>query len=239
MSDAEGKTEAPTGDSAKPPETLGFDYIKSNFFRVMFADGFLVGMTPTGLIHFEFFNQRPPIPTHVVHSISADGRLGEELRERREARTSIVREVDGEIILQLQVAKSLIQHLQEMVNLLEKLEAHAELDVGLPQGPPFDEFTARLLACSVAQFPGAAAVVLDLSSAGPIRGKALAVVARVFGAGRQVRVRGSGDGHEGLLALSSRAERSQPAPVLSLAAHRALHRSSELDLPAGYANAAA
>ena len=102
-----------------------------------------------------------------------------------------------------------------------------------------DEFTARLLACSVAQFPGAAAIVLDLSSAGPIRGKALAVVVRVFAAGRQVRVRGFGDGHEGLFALSSRAERSQPAPVLSLAAHRALHRSSELDLPAGYANAAA
>ena len=102
-----------------------------------------------------------------------------------------------------------------------------------------DEFTARLLACSVAQFPGAAAVVLDLSSAGPIRGKALAVVARVFGASRQVGVRGFGEGHEGLLALSSGAKRSQPAPVLSLAAYRALHRSSELDLPAGYANAAA
>jgi len=102
-----------------------------------------------------------------------------------------------------------------------------------------DEFTARLLAYSVAQFPGAAAVVLDLSSAGPIRGKALAVVARVFGAGRQVRVRGFGEGHEGLLALSSGAERSQPAPVLSLAARPLLHQSNKPDLAEGYANAAA
>src|SRR5712691_4872172 len=97
-----------------------------------------------------------------------------------------------------------------------------------------DEFTARLLAYSVAQFPGAAAIVLDLSSAGPIRGKALVVVA----AGRQVRVRGFGDGHEGSLALSSRAERSQPAPVLSLAARR-LHQSNKPDLAEGCANAAA
>ena len=102
-----------------------------------------------------------------------------------------------------------------------------------------DEFTARLLACSVAQFPGAATIVLDLSSAGPIRGKAFAVVARVFAAGRQVRVRGFGDGHEGLLALSSRAKRSQPAPVPSLAAPRVLHQSNQPDFAEGYANAAA
>ena len=102
-----------------------------------------------------------------------------------------------------------------------------------------DEFTARLLACSVAQLPGAAPIVLDLSSAGPIRGKALVVVARVFAAGRQVRVRGFGEGHEGLLMLSSRTERSQPAPVFSLAARRVLHPSNQPHLAESYANAAA
>jgi len=64
-----------------------------------------------------------------------------------------------------------------------------------------DEFVARLLACSVAQVPPSATMILDLSAAGPIRGRALAVFARVFAAGRQVRLRGLGEGHHGLLVL--------------------------------------
>ena len=64
-----------------------------------------------------------------------------------------------------------------------------------------DEFAARLLAYSVAQVPRAATTILDLSAAAPIRGRALAVFARVFAAGRQVRLRGLGAGHEGLRAL--------------------------------------
>ena len=64
-----------------------------------------------------------------------------------------------------------------------------------------DEFAARMLACSVAQLPLSATTILDLSVAGPIRGRPLAVVARVFAGGRQVRLRGLGEGHDGLLAL--------------------------------------
>ncbi len=64
-----------------------------------------------------------------------------------------------------------------------------------------DEFAARLLAYSVAQVPLSATTILDLSAAGPIRGRALAVFARVFAAGRQVRLHGLGEGNVGLLAL--------------------------------------
>jgi hypothetical protein len=94
-----------------------------------------------------------------------------------------------------------------------------------------DEFTARLLACSVAQLPSAVTIVLDLSLAGPIRGKALTVVARVFAAGRQIRLRGLGEGHEGLLVLSSRAERSEPARVLSFVRRGVLDKSNQQQLP--------
>ena len=101
-----------------------------------------------------------------------------------------------------------------------------------------DEFMARLLACSVAQLPSTATIVLDLSLAGPIRGKALAVVARVVAARRQIRLRGLGEGHEGLLALSSRAERSEPARVLSFVRRGVLDGSNQQQLPER-ANAAA
>ncbi|TMB27787.1 MAG: hypothetical protein E6J65_04705 [Deltaproteobacteria bacterium] len=64
-----------------------------------------------------------------------------------------------------------------------------------------DEFAARLLAYSVAQVPPSATAIIDLSAAAPIRGGALALFARVFAAGRRVRLRGLGEGHDGLLAL--------------------------------------
>jgi len=67
-----------------------------------------------------------------------------------------------------------------------------------------DEFTARMLACCVSQVPlQASTIVIDLSAAGPIRGKALTVFARVFASGHQVRLRGLGEDHTGLLALAA------------------------------------
>jgi hypothetical protein len=101
-----------------------------------------------------------------------------------------------------------------------------------------DEFTARLLACSVAQLPSAAPIVIDLSLAGPIRGKALAVLARVFAARRQIRLRGLGEGHEGLLALCYRVERSELARVLSFVRRGVFDGSNQQQLPER-ANAAA
>jgi hypothetical protein len=64
-----------------------------------------------------------------------------------------------------------------------------------------DEFAARLLACSVAQVPASSTAVIDLSKATPICGGALAVFARMFTAGRRVRLCGLGEDHYGLLAL--------------------------------------
>jgi hypothetical protein len=64
-----------------------------------------------------------------------------------------------------------------------------------------DEFAARLLAYTVALVPRATTAIVDLSAAAPIRGPALVVFARIFAAGRQVRLRGLGKGHEGLRAL--------------------------------------
>ncbi len=66
-----------------------------------------------------------------------------------------------------------------------------------------DEFAARLLAWSVAQVPPSATVILDLAAAGPIRGGALAICARVFSGGRQVHLRGAGEGHAGLVAAAA------------------------------------
>lgn len=66
-----------------------------------------------------------------------------------------------------------------------------------------DEFTARMLACCVSQVPLPATIVVDLSEAGPIRGRALALFTRTFASGHQVRLRGLGKDHAGLLPLAA------------------------------------
>ena len=58
-----------------------------------------------------------------------------------------------------------------------------------------DEFSARLLACSIAQAPGTAPVILDLTVAEPIEGRPFDIFAGVFAAGRPIRLRGLGDDH--------------------------------------------
>src|SRR5262245_46478463 len=64
-----------------------------------------------------------------------------------------------------------------------------------------DQFAARMLACRVGQLPRPATTIVDLSAAGPIQGEALAIFARLFAAGRQVRLRGLSELHGGLLTL--------------------------------------
>lgn len=83
---------------------LQFDYIKSNFFRVVYADGAHGGYTPRGNFHMVFFNERLAIPQSTTHAI-VDGQLGPEID--RVARQAIVREAEVDVVMNLQVAESL------------------------------------------------------------------------------------------------------------------------------------
>ena len=104
----------------KLPEQLNFHYIKSNFFRVIHADGMHGGVSHNGSIHMALFNERPAIPQQVVHKVTKDGSLGSEIREERVTRDAIVREVAVEVLMSLRTAKSLHKWLGEHVKRLEK-----------------------------------------------------------------------------------------------------------------------
>jgi hypothetical protein len=62
-----------------------------------------------------------------------------------------------------------------------------------------DAFSARLLACAVAQTPPAATVVLDLSVAGPIQDNLAGILANACASRRRVQLRGLNEVHAGLL----------------------------------------
>ena len=112
----------PDGSSTPEGEPIAFHYIKSNFFRVVHADGAHGGITPRGLVEMNFFSERHPIPKKVVHTLLPTGQMGPEVREERVERDGPVREVDVGVIMDLAAAKSLHAWLAEKIEVLTKLQ---------------------------------------------------------------------------------------------------------------------
>lgn len=105
-------------DSNGNVPNIKFHYIKSKDFRVIHGDGAWGGMTPRGYITIGFYSERNPIPQELTHEVNADGQLGPIVQ--RKTKEGIVREMEVEVIVDLDAAKSLIQWLQNHVNILSE-----------------------------------------------------------------------------------------------------------------------
>jgi hypothetical protein len=110
-------------------QTITFDYVKSNYYRVVHVNGVVGSLTPTGDIHMGAWSQRGPYPQRVTHSITAEGELGQELD--RETRQAIVREVEVGIVFSAGVALQVAEWLQGQVALLQEM---AEKEIRDEQG---------------------------------------------------------------------------------------------------------
>jgi hypothetical protein len=94
------------------PDRIGFDYIKSNHFRVIAVNGVYGGISPRGQLSLAFWNERKPIAQHVAHTLTKDPGsnrfvLGEELTEERVTRSAFVREVEICALVDMDTAKSI------------------------------------------------------------------------------------------------------------------------------------
>lgn len=101
--------------------TISFDYIKSNQFRVVHADGVHGGLSPRGqAIQMAFFSERQPIPQketyHLVEGIKLAG-----LKDTV-GRDAIIREVEVEVLMGLETASAIHKWLGEKIELVKKLE---------------------------------------------------------------------------------------------------------------------
>ncbi len=111
----------------EPPTRIRFDYIKSNYHRVIHADGVVGGPTGSGFLTITFWNERAPIPQQVTHDVAFDPQtgaltLGDEIKSERAQRTAIVREAEASVVMSLTVAKSLKTWLEGHIATLEQLE---------------------------------------------------------------------------------------------------------------------
>ncbi|RVD54543.1 MULTISPECIES: hypothetical protein [unclassified Mesorhizobium] len=112
----------PSNDKQKPatpPDRVAFDYIKSQFFRVIRADGAIGAITPNGHIHFALYSERAAIPRRIVQELDAAGHLGTLIDSETETRGSIVREMDVDVFLTLESAISLRDWLTQRIDELK------------------------------------------------------------------------------------------------------------------------
>ena len=119
--EVETSGEFPEVDSTPPNATVRFHYIKSNFFRVVLADGAWGGVTPSGRIQIVFYNDRHPIPRVMTHKIEAT-KIGAELVEERQSKDGIVRECEVAVTLDVAVAEVLVEWLSAQVKLRREIE---------------------------------------------------------------------------------------------------------------------
>lgn len=101
---------------------INFRYIKSNHFRVTHADGVWGGLTPQFNLYIAPYNERQPMPDQVSHSITSEGRLGEEIVANRIASEAIIRELETGIVMTLPVAKALASWIMQLVDQVEKAQ---------------------------------------------------------------------------------------------------------------------
>lgn len=120
--------EKKTGDSKI--REISVHYIKSNTFRVIYAEGAHGGISPSGKIQMALYNERHPIPQETRHAVEEVGKdqvkFGKEIEEKRIGRTGLVREVEAEILLDVEGAKRIGAWLLEQTATLEKLRGEVK-----------------------------------------------------------------------------------------------------------------
>lgn len=108
--------------AAKPVDVskAQISYIKSNLYRVIFAEGAYGGVSPRGMISFALYNERQAIPRNSEVTVTDRSVLSEAITDTR---GGLVREVEAQIMMGLDEAAELSRWLAEKVEFARQLTA--------------------------------------------------------------------------------------------------------------------
>lgn len=95
------------------PDQVQVHYLKTNLFRTIFASGAIGGMSGVSHISMCLFHERGPIPRSITHHVTEDGKLGDEIV--RDSREGVIREIDTEVVMDIETAQELANWLQKKV----------------------------------------------------------------------------------------------------------------------------
>jgi hypothetical protein len=101
--------------SNKTPDTVSFDFFKSNFHREILVNGVYGGLTPKGYLQISVFNERRPIPKQTVHRIEDNGVVGDEEKDLRLTRDSIIRSVEATLHMDIHTAEKTVKWMKKHI----------------------------------------------------------------------------------------------------------------------------
>jgi hypothetical protein len=117
---------SPPPSTGKPtPDKIKFDFIKSNYFRTIHADGVWGGVNGHLDIAMAFYSERPAIPQQITVPVE-NGRLGHELEEKRVGRDAVIRDVEIAVTMNIEVARSFRQWLDDQIKAIDEINAKAD-----------------------------------------------------------------------------------------------------------------
>ena len=102
-----------------PPTEIQFDFIKSNFYRVVKADGVFGGLSPNGSFHLGIYSERMPYPQQMFHKVE-NGNMGAEEVAKRTGRKGILREMEVGISMDVAQAMALRTWLDDKIKQYEQ-----------------------------------------------------------------------------------------------------------------------
>lgn len=114
--------------NAEQLQKIKFHYIKSKEFRTIHVDGVHGSLTPQGKLQMAVFSERLPIPRETTQPLNNDGTLGPEIREERISKSWVVREIEGNLIMDVAQAKSIAQWMLDRVDQFERESSHPKKD---------------------------------------------------------------------------------------------------------------
>lgn len=102
-------------DKTKPRQEVHFKYLKSPSYRNYHVDGIYGGLTGKGFLQLDFFVEKHPIPDEETYSIDKRGLS----LENKKGSASVIREVEGGLIMDYNVMKALRAWLDDKIHTFE------------------------------------------------------------------------------------------------------------------------
>lgn len=109
-------------------QEIEFSYLKSNYFRVIHADGAIGDETASGKLFLAFYSERPILPDSQTFRINKEGRLVSEVLEKRQVNSGgdVMREIEIGIMLDIDIAKGFVVSLVNLIREIEKDDSQVE-----------------------------------------------------------------------------------------------------------------
>ena len=98
---------------------INFSFEYESTYRLFPANGVWAGVTPRGDLRLDFFVESNVVPSEVVHLISPEGKLGNELRRVPSGR-GIVRRMEVGVLLSLDNADGIADFIKTQVREFRK-----------------------------------------------------------------------------------------------------------------------